>query len=312
MAVQVISGFTNIKDAVKGKFPFVETILSALPVCDEFVVSDGYSTDGTWEILKKLANKHSKIKLVRIEWKPKANKKGKIFAQTANETREYCKGDYLFYLQAGEIIHEDSVNRLRSLPEEHPKITLFHIPYYLIFGTNIIGLEDFRIRFVKNIKNIRVSGDGNHMCYGRMDILKGVMSSFKNPFTFELNLKKVMTPYGFGNEPFSHVILPMPIFRYGTMFKKSYLAKLEAHAKLNSYKNSLSNRDKMAKYVIENTNNSNFGQKMYEYSRQDPPPYSSAFLFKPIKLDIKQHPKIMQGLLAKNNDDYYIRKELLK
>lgn len=308
----MISAFINIKDGVKGKYPFVESILSALPLCDQFIVSDGYSTDGTWEVLKKLADSHPKIELVKVEWKSRTNKNGEILAKTANETREYCKGDYLYYIQANEVLHEDSIDAIRSLPRRHPKLKLFHIPYNIVFGTNIIGFQEYRLRFVKNIERIKVSGDAMHMCYQRSDILKGVMSALKNPRTFETSLKTVMTPYGFDNEPFAHVMLPKPAFRYGSMFRKSLLEKMKVRRALNAYSDSTKSINKLTDYVIRETNSRNFGQKLYELTKKEPPPYSSAFLYEPIRMEIGDHPRIMQGLLKQNPDSYYIRKELLK
>ncbi len=41
-----ITGFTTIRNGIVQGYPFLETIASALPICDEFLVSDGYSTDG--------------------------------------------------------------------------------------------------------------------------------------------------------------------------------------------------------------------------------------------------------------------------
>jgi hypothetical protein len=134
----------------------------------------------------------------------------------------------------------------------------------------------------------------------------------KNPFKFESSLRKVMTPYGFDNEPFAHVILPKPVFRYSVLFRQSYLAKLELKAETLGSNHELSRSKKMRDYVLNNTNSKNFGQKMYEYERSIPHAYSPGFLFKPIKLGLEDHPKIMQGLFNGNTSDYHIRKDLLK
>ena len=44
-----VSGFSFLRDGVKLGYPFVESIRSALPVCDEFIVAVGRSDDGTLE-----------------------------------------------------------------------------------------------------------------------------------------------------------------------------------------------------------------------------------------------------------------------
>ena len=61
----MISGFMVLKNVLKTRYPFVESIAASLPICDEFLISDGYSTDGTFEILEKIAAINNKIKLFK-------------------------------------------------------------------------------------------------------------------------------------------------------------------------------------------------------------------------------------------------------
>jgi len=61
----MISGFMTLKNVVKTGYPFVEAIAASLPVCDEFLISEGYSTDSTYEICEKLAQLNKKIKVFR-------------------------------------------------------------------------------------------------------------------------------------------------------------------------------------------------------------------------------------------------------
>ena len=41
-----ISGFTFVRNAIDLYYPVVESITSILPICDEFVVAAGDSSDG--------------------------------------------------------------------------------------------------------------------------------------------------------------------------------------------------------------------------------------------------------------------------
>jgi len=43
----MISGFTIARNVVDLGYPLIESVCSALPICDEFVISEGYSTDRT-------------------------------------------------------------------------------------------------------------------------------------------------------------------------------------------------------------------------------------------------------------------------
>ena len=50
-----LSGYTTTKDCISQNYPFIESISSLLGFCDQVVVVDGGSTDGTWEELEALA-----------------------------------------------------------------------------------------------------------------------------------------------------------------------------------------------------------------------------------------------------------------
>ena len=55
-----ISGYTTTLDCIKQKYPFENCINSMLEFCDEVIVVDGGSKDGTWDKLQSLAEKEEK------------------------------------------------------------------------------------------------------------------------------------------------------------------------------------------------------------------------------------------------------------
>src|SRR5579885_2218265 len=79
-----ISGFMILKNVVSQGYPFIEAITAALPICDEFLISEGYSSDKTWEALQILERKFSgKVRLFRDEWRGKTER-GEILATMTN------------------------------------------------------------------------------------------------------------------------------------------------------------------------------------------------------------------------------------
>jgi len=99
-----VSGFTFIRDGIKLDFPFIESIRSILPVCDEFIVNVGDSSDGTLEAVEGIND--PKIKVINSNWDEKLFVKGKINAVETNRALSHCEGDWAFYLQADEVVHE--------------------------------------------------------------------------------------------------------------------------------------------------------------------------------------------------------------
>ncbi len=106
-AFMKISGFSYIRNGFKYQYPFLESIQSILPICDEFIIAVGDSEDGTREAIEALNN--SKIKIIDTIWDEQMRQGGKIFAQQTNIALDACTGDWLFHIQADEIIHENDL-----------------------------------------------------------------------------------------------------------------------------------------------------------------------------------------------------------
>ena len=101
-----VSGFTFIKNATKLYIPLKESILSVLPLVDEFVIAvgDNDSDDSTLEIIEEIES--SKIKIIHTIWDTTTYTKNTEFARQTDIAKEACKGDWLIYIQADEAIHE--------------------------------------------------------------------------------------------------------------------------------------------------------------------------------------------------------------
>lgn len=113
-----ISGFSFVRNGIKLYYPVVESIKSILPICDEFVIAvgKGDEDDTTREAIASIKN--PKIKIVDTIWEEKYFKKGIINALQTDIAKEACTGDWLFYLQADEVVHEKYLPTIRSRCEE--------------------------------------------------------------------------------------------------------------------------------------------------------------------------------------------------
>jgi len=101
-----ISGFSFVRNAVQLYYPVVESICSVLPICDEFVVAAGDSTDGTTELIRSIND--PKLKIIETVW-DKSLVSGVSNAQQTNVALDACTGDWAFYVQADEVVHEDDL-----------------------------------------------------------------------------------------------------------------------------------------------------------------------------------------------------------
>jgi len=105
-----VSGFTFCRNAVRYDYPVVESIRSLLPIVDEFVVNVGRCGDGTLELIRSIGD--PKVRIVESVWDETLRKDGLIYSQQTNLALSHCTGDWAFYLQADEVIHENDLPRI--------------------------------------------------------------------------------------------------------------------------------------------------------------------------------------------------------
>ncbi len=110
-----VSGFTIVKNAIKYNYPVKEAILSILPICDEFVVNVSDSEDNTLDLIKSINS--SKLKIIQREWE--MSKGEKVLADETNFTLSQCSGDWAFYIQSDEVIHEKDLPILKKLMKKY-------------------------------------------------------------------------------------------------------------------------------------------------------------------------------------------------
>ncbi|MGD9487944.1 MAG: hypothetical protein AB7W47_07980 [Calditrichaceae bacterium] len=113
-----ISGFSFVRNGAKLYYPVVESIKSILPVCNEFVIAVGQGDDDDQTREQIAAIGDPKIKIIDTLWEEKYFKKGVINAMQTDIAQQACRGDWLFYLQADEVVHEKYLPTIQKRCEE--------------------------------------------------------------------------------------------------------------------------------------------------------------------------------------------------
>ena len=108
-----ISGFTFSKNGNKLYYPIIESILSIIDLVDEFVVvlGDSEADDNTEFQIRALNN--AKIKIIKTVWDLEKFPGGTIYAHQTNLAKNACTGDWLFYLQGDEVVHERYLDKIK-------------------------------------------------------------------------------------------------------------------------------------------------------------------------------------------------------
>ncbi len=136
MPLASISAFTFIRNGVSLGFPFEESIRSLLPLVDEFVVAVGAGGDDTLERVKAINS--PKIRIIETVWNEKMADRGFVYAQQKMLAQFACTGDWVFYLEGDEVVHEDDLPRIRASVEQHhanPAVEALVFDYLHFYGT---------------------------------------------------------------------------------------------------------------------------------------------------------------------------------
>jgi hypothetical protein len=113
-----ISGFSMGKNASKLYYPWKESIESILPLVDEFVIAlgDCDEDDNSRKLIESINSE--KIRIIDTIWDLKTYPNGTENAHQTDIAKSYCIGDWLFYLQADEVVHEDDLPIIKARCQE--------------------------------------------------------------------------------------------------------------------------------------------------------------------------------------------------
>ncbi|MFO0833160.1 MAG: glycosyltransferase [Phycisphaerales bacterium] len=152
-----VSGFTFIRNGVKLGYPFLESIRSALPLVDEFVVAMGDSDDGTTQSLQSLAQGESKLRLIPMRWNTQAPA-AFVYAAQSMAALYNCTGDWALYLQGDEALHEQDFDQVRASlrqAEQDPGVEGLVFDYIHFYGSpsHVVRSPAWYRREVRIVRN---------------------------------------------------------------------------------------------------------------------------------------------------------------
>lgn len=153
-----ISGFTFLRNTSKLYYPILESIQSALPIVDEFVIALGKGDDDDDSEAKIRSLQSGKIKIIHTEWDTEKYPQGMEHAHQTDIAKEACSGDWLLYLQGDELIHEQDYNEIKTKCKQYlnnSNVDGFLFNYFHFYGDYGHYFRDhcwypYEIRIVRN------------------------------------------------------------------------------------------------------------------------------------------------------------------
>jgi hypothetical protein len=157
-----ISAFTFCRNAASLYYPIEASIRSALPLVDEVVVALGRGDDEDDTRSQIEAIGDPKIKIIDTEWDVQAFPKGTVHAQQTDLAKSNCSGDWLIYLQADEVLHQDDWATIKNqcqryLNDEQVEGMLFDYHHFWGDYQHLVeahGWYPKEIRLIRNRKDI--------------------------------------------------------------------------------------------------------------------------------------------------------------
>lgn len=156
-----ISGFSMGKNTGKLYYPLKQAILSVLPIVDEFYVALGDSDADDSSRDEILSIGSDKIKIIDTVWDIEKYPRGMEHAHQTDIAKSHCSGNWLFYVQSDEVVHEKDLPLIRQKCEQYLEDTrvegfLFD---YIHFWGDYQHVQNSHTWYRKEIRIIRNDSD---------------------------------------------------------------------------------------------------------------------------------------------------------
>lgn len=153
-----LSGYATTFNCEKQGYPYVASIESLLGFCNEVVVVDAGSTDGTLERLQSLqkAHTHLKVHVVERDW---SDPRSALFdGMQKAEARRRCSGDFVWQQDVDEVVRKEDwgkvVEMVKSFPKAVPMIALPVVEYWGGFDKVRLDVTPWKWRLSRNSPRI--------------------------------------------------------------------------------------------------------------------------------------------------------------
>ncbi len=156
-----ISGYTTTHNCIDMGYPFIQCLESLLGFCEEVVVVDAGSNDGTIEALRKLSATDARVK-VYVEPVDFSHPRWAIHMDgyLKAKARSYCTSKYCWQTDTDEFVAQEDYPKIRILPsilEGYPEYPILFLPMAEFWGSFQRIRADFftwKQRFSINDKRI--------------------------------------------------------------------------------------------------------------------------------------------------------------
>jgi glycosyltransferase involved in cell wall biosynthesis len=126
---QGLSGCVPVRNAIALDYCAKEAVESFLPICDEVVVCDSDSTDGTREIFDEWAKRESKIRVINYPWPNPVNDQ-RMLAKWLNFARQHFEYNMQLATDADEVLCPKAYSGIRECCQQHGSRWFYRLHFW--------------------------------------------------------------------------------------------------------------------------------------------------------------------------------------
>lgn len=149
-----ISGYTTTLNCLEMRYPVEASINSLLGFCDEVIVVDSGSSDGTQEFIERLSSKDSRVKLF-VEPVDFSHPRWAVHndGYLKAKARDKCSGTYCWQMDVDEIVAAqgyEKINKLAPVTDDGTVLMLPMVEFWGGFERARADFLSFKLRLSKN------------------------------------------------------------------------------------------------------------------------------------------------------------------
>ena len=158
-AVPKVSGYTTIRNVESQGYPWKKSISSLLQFCDEVVVVDCGSDDGSFEMLNEWSKNENRIKVYQKILDVNDSRFAvKVDGEMKAYARSLCSHDWCWQQDIDEVVHENDAPKIKNLAANIPKsIHLLALPVVEYWGNKgkvRVDVNPWKWRLSRNLDHI--------------------------------------------------------------------------------------------------------------------------------------------------------------
>lgn len=173
-----LSAFSYLKNGVVFDYPFIESLLSIAPICDQIIVCyASESTDGSREALEALQAKLPQLELYPSKvWQTPGLSQGEVIRLAAEEAEAYCDGDWLLHLQADEVYLNAEVLSIKNYLDQYHCLDIdgffFQVLHFYADYDMVIGPQGAKAGWYQETMRLSRAGKAKHIQDAWTQLLK--------------------------------------------------------------------------------------------------------------------------------------------